>query len=95
MQISKEVVIHTAHLARIELQDKELEKLSSQLQDILKFIDKISQLDTKDVLPTSHILPISNVLRDDEPAKSLSADKVIENAPQREGSFFAVPKVID
>jgi aspartyl-tRNA(Asn)/glutamyl-tRNA(Gln) amidotransferase subunit C len=95
MRISKEVVMHTAHLARIELQDKELEKLSSQLQDILKFIDKISQLDIKDVLPTSHILPISNVLREDEPAKSLPADRVLENAPQKQGGFFVVPKVIE
>jgi len=95
MAIDKKTVLYTAFLARIELQDKELEKLAAQLQDILKFIDKISNLNTDKVRPTSHVLPINNVLREDMPRSSLSVDKALENAPQREGNFFAVPKVIE
>ena len=95
MAIDKETVKYVAHLARIELQDKELEKLSRQLQDILDFIDKLNKLDIKNTNPTSHILPISNVLREDEPCASLSPAKVLMNAPCKEGNFFVVPKVIE
>lgn len=95
MAISKETVEYVAHLARIELQPKELEKLSRQLHDVLNFIDKLSRVDVKDILPTSHILPIRNVLRDDSPRGSLPVEKVLLNAPVKEGNFFVVPKVIE
>ncbi|PIQ90392.1 MAG: Asp-tRNA(Asn)/Glu-tRNA(Gln) amidotransferase GatCAB subunit C [Candidatus Omnitrophica bacterium CG11_big_fil_rev_8_21_14_0_20_41_12] len=95
MSIDKETVKHIAHLARIELQPNELEKLSLQLHDILGFIDKISGLDIDKVSPTSHILPVSNVLRDDYPHVSLPAEKALENAPSKKGNFFSVPKIIE
>ena len=93
--ITKETVQHVAHLARIELSTLELEKLVLQLQDILDFIDKLKKIDIKGINPTSHILPINNVLREDDPSVSLSIDKVLENAPRREGNFFGVPQVIE
>ncbi len=95
MAINKETVRYVAHLARIDLKPKELEKLSQQLQDILDFIDKLKKLNIEDVNPTSHILPINNILRDDVPAKSLSPGQALGNAPQRQGNFFEVPKVIE
>lgn len=95
MAIDKETVKYVAHLARIELQDKELEKLSQQLHDILDFIDKLKELDIKNTNPTSHILPISNVLREDKLHKSLSPGEALMNAPCKEGNFFVVPKVIE
>ncbi|MGD0335970.1 MAG: Asp-tRNA(Asn)/Glu-tRNA(Gln) amidotransferase subunit GatC [Candidatus Omnitrophota bacterium] len=95
MPISKETVEHVAHLARMELSPKELEKLSRQLQDILGFIDKLKKLNVDSVKPASHILPISNVLREDKPQDSLPREKVFQNAPGREGNFFAVPRVIE
>ncbi len=95
MAITKDTVKYVAHLARIDLKPKELEKLSQQLQEILGFIDKLKKVDIKDIAPTSHILPLNNVLRDDKPAESLSSDKALENAPQRQGKFFSVPKVIE
>jgi len=95
MAITKDTVKYVAHLARIELVPKELETLSQQLQEILGFIDKLKQVDIKDIPPTSHILPINNVLRDDSSAESLSNEKALENAPQRQGNFFGVPKVIE
>jgi len=95
MAIDKDTVKHTALLARIELGDKELEKLSRQLHDILGFIDKLSKLDVKDIQPTSHILQLKNVLREDVPRTSLPVEKVLANAPQRQGDFFSVPKVIE
>jgi aspartyl-tRNA(Asn)/glutamyl-tRNA(Gln) amidotransferase subunit C len=95
MAITKETVSYVAHLARIQLNPGELEKLSGQLKDILDFINKLGKVDIKNVNPTSHILPINNVLRDDQPQESLSADKALENAPHQEGNFFVVPKIIE
>jgi aspartyl-tRNA(Asn)/glutamyl-tRNA(Gln) amidotransferase subunit C len=95
MSIDKETIKHVAHLARIELQPVELEKLSLQLQDIIGFIDKLSCLDTKQVQPASHILPISNVLREDKPHTCLTPEEALENAPSKKGNFFSVPKIIE
>jgi len=93
--VSKETVKYVAHLARIELKPKELEKLSQQLKDILGFIDKLKKLDIQNINPTSHILPINNIFREDAPRESLPGDKVLDNAPQKQGNFFGVPKVIE
>ena len=95
MAIDKGTVKYVAHLARIELDSKELEKLSLQLQEIIGFIDKLKKIDIKNIMPTSHILPINNVLRQDSPQGSLPVARVVENAPQKEGNFFGVPKVIE
>jgi aspartyl-tRNA(Asn)/glutamyl-tRNA(Gln) amidotransferase subunit C len=95
MSIDKKTVEDVAHLARIELEPKELEKLSGQLEHILAFIDKLSSLNTENIAPTSHILPISNVLRKDEPQGSLPIEKTLKNAPEKQGNFFVVPKVIE
>ncbi len=95
MAIDEGVVKHVAHLARIELQPGELEKLSRQLQSIVDFIDKLKKLNIEGVEPTSHILPISNVLRPDETRESLSTDMALMNAPCRKGNFFSVPKAIE
>jgi aspartyl-tRNA(Asn)/glutamyl-tRNA(Gln) amidotransferase subunit C len=95
MSIDKDTVKYTAHLARIELGDKELAKLSTQLHDILGFIDKLSKLNVENVQPTSHILPINTVLREDKPGESLPIEKTLANAPERKDNFFTVPKVIE
>lgn len=95
MAINKETVKYVAHLARIELNAKELERLSGQLKEIVGFIDKLKKLNLKDIVPTSHILSINNVLREDKPKESLPGDKALQNAPLRERDFFGVPKVIE
>ncbi|MFH1269512.1 MAG: Asp-tRNA(Asn)/Glu-tRNA(Gln) amidotransferase subunit GatC [Candidatus Omnitrophota bacterium] len=95
MAITKDTVKYVAHLARIDLSPKELEKLSHELKEILGFIDRLTKVDIKDIAPTSHILPINSVLREDRPAESLPSDKALENAPKKQGSFFGVPKVIE
>jgi aspartyl-tRNA(Asn)/glutamyl-tRNA(Gln) amidotransferase subunit C len=95
MALNKDTVKYTAHLARLELEPEQLEKLSGQLKDILGFIDSLSQLDITNVEPTSHILPISNIFREDVPKGSLALDKVLQNAPRVKDNFFSVPKVIE
>jgi len=95
MPLDKKTVEYVAHLARIELDPKESLKLAGQLEDILTFIDRLSQLDTENVLPTNHILPMHNVFRDDQPEKSLAIEDVLSNATHKKGNFFTVPKIIE
>jgi aspartyl-tRNA(Asn)/glutamyl-tRNA(Gln) amidotransferase subunit C len=95
MSITRETVEYVAHLSRVKLEAQELEKISGQLKSILDFIDKLKSVNTDNVAPTSHILPVSNVLRQDQPDVSLSAEKALENAPQKRDSFFIVPRVVE
>jgi len=95
VSINKETVEYVAHLARIDLQPKELDKLSLQLQAIVDFIDRLKKVEVKDVAATSHILPINNVFKPDRPGGSLPPGKVLMNAPQEKDNFFVVPKIIE
>ena len=95
MAIDRDTVKYVAHLARIKLNDQELDLLSRQLEDIVNFIDKLRELDIAGVKPTSHILPVKNVFRQDKPAQSLNAKEVLSNAPKHKDNFFIVPKVIE
>jgi aspartyl-tRNA(Asn)/glutamyl-tRNA(Gln) amidotransferase subunit C len=93
--IDKKTVEYAAHLARIELQNKEPETLSKQLQDVLDFIDKLKKADVDGVSATSYILPVTNILREDSVKPSLPVEEVLKNAPGRQDSFFTVPKIIE
>lgn len=95
MAITKGIVEQVAHLARIDLQPKELDKLSQQLKQILGFIDKLNKIDVAKINPMSHILPNTNVFRGDSPGPSLPGEKVLENTASKEADFFIIPKVIE
>jgi aspartyl-tRNA(Asn)/glutamyl-tRNA(Gln) amidotransferase subunit C len=95
MSLSKETVQYVADLSRLALAPQELEKLSRQLQAILDFIDQLKEVDISGVEPTSHILPVSNIFREDAPSPCLSIGETLANAPEKEGNFFVVPKVIE
>lgn len=95
MFLSKDTIRHVAHLARIELNKEELDRLSGQLQQIVNFIDKLKKIDIKDIAPTSHILPISDVARQDKNRASLPREEALRGAPQSKEGFFCVPKVIE
>lgn len=93
--IRKEDVEHVARLARLHLTDDEKERMRVQLDAILAYIDKLTALDIEGVEPTSHAVPLLNVMRDDEPAPSMSQDQALANAPDRSGEFFRVPRIIE
>ncbi len=94
--IDKDTVKHVALLSRLRLDDKELDAYSSQLASILSYIDKLNELDTTNVQPTSHaIATLKNVYRKDVPRRSLSPEEALKNAPAREGDLFKVPQVIE
>ncbi len=93
-QISIEDTRHVAKLARLALDETKLQKFTGQLQNILKYVDKIGQLDTAGVEPMAHALPLENVLREDVVEPSLTVEQVLQNAPDTDGPFFKVPKII-
>jgi aspartyl-tRNA(Asn)/glutamyl-tRNA(Gln) amidotransferase subunit C len=90
-EISRELLLHVAHLARLELRDDELARLEVQLNDILAAVSKVAELDLSDVPPTSHPLDVVNVWEADEPRPCLAVEDALANAPDREGDFFRVP----
>lgn len=92
--ITDQDVRHVAKLARLHLSASEIEKFTGQLGTILDYVNKIGQLNVADVPPLAHALPIHNVLRDDTVEPPLTVDQALQNAPQRDGDFFAVPKII-
>src|SRR5215213_10071994 len=87
-------VRHVAKLARLALPDERLAKLTGELESILGYIDKIAEVDVSGVEPMAHALPVHNVLRPDVPQDALPLEKVLQNAPETDGPFFKVPKVI-
>ena len=94
-KIDTEQVRKVAKLARLELTEAEIEEFTGQLGAILGYVEKMDELDTAGVEPLAHCLPISNMFRADEVSPSLGTDKTLANAPQRDGSFFKVPKILD
>ncbi len=94
-KIDQEQVRKVAKLARLELSEAEVEEFTGQLSAILDYVEKMNELDTTDVEPLAHCLPISNVLREDTAKESLGTEKALTNAPQRDGEFFKVPKILD
>jgi aspartyl-tRNA(Asn)/glutamyl-tRNA(Gln) amidotransferase subunit C len=94
MAITREEVLHVAKLARLDLTDEEVERLTQQLGAILEAVSKVSELDLSDVPPTSHPLELVNRWGEDEPHQSLSLDEAFANAPRREGDLFRVPPTV-
>jgi len=93
-KITIDQVRHVAKLSRLALSDAEQQRLGGQLESILEYVAKIGELDVSGVAPMAHALPIHNVFREDVVEPSLPLDKVLQNAPDTDGPFFAVPKVI-
>jgi aspartyl-tRNA(Asn)/glutamyl-tRNA(Gln) amidotransferase subunit C len=93
-KITSADVRHVAHLARLEISEARLVKLTGQLESILDYVAKIGEVDVSNVEPMAHALPLYNVLREDVVEPSLPVEMVLQNAPEVDGRFFKVPKVI-
>ncbi len=94
MKLSMEEVEHVAMLGRLALSEEEKERFRAQLSSILDYADRINRLDTAGVDPTYHVLPLQNVSRQDRIGATLNHGEVFQNAPDREGSFFKVPRIL-
>jgi aspartyl-tRNA(Asn)/glutamyl-tRNA(Gln) amidotransferase subunit C len=95
MRLTPEEVEHVALLARLKLSAQERERFTTQLNSILEHFEQLQQIDTSGVPPMSHAVPMSNVLREDEPAPSLSPEEALRNAPDQARDCFRVPRVIE
>ncbi|MEK4438054.1 Asp-tRNA(Asn)/Glu-tRNA(Gln) amidotransferase subunit GatC [Paenibacillus sp. FSL K6-2862] len=95
MSISNNDVQHVAKLARLNLTSEEEQTLTGQLNAILKYAEKLNELDTENIEPTTHVLHVSNVMREDETKESLPIKQVMRNAPEEEDGQFKVPAVME
>jgi len=95
MKITREEVENVAILARLELTEEEKDLFTGQMDAILAYVDKLNELDTSDVIPTSHAVPMDNTFRDDTVRPSIGVDLALANAPERTEGFYRVPKVIE
>lgn len=94
-RISEDQVRHVAHLARLAVTDEEVHTFTEQLDAIITFAEQLNELDTSNVLPTSHVLNMKNVLRKDESAPGLDREDVLKNAPDQQGGQIRVPSIIE
>jgi aspartyl-tRNA(Asn)/glutamyl-tRNA(Gln) amidotransferase subunit C len=94
-RISPEEVEHVAQLAKLALTPEERESVAGHLDRILDYVDVLQQLDTEGVEPTFHAIPVPTPLREDVATEPLDPELAMSNAPERAGTAFVVPKVID
>jgi len=93
--VNREEVLKIASLAKLSLTEEEVEKYTSQFNDILDYMQQLNELDIENVEPLSHVLELTNVTRKDVEESSLKRKEVLKNAPESDGDYFIVPKVID
>jgi aspartyl-tRNA(Asn)/glutamyl-tRNA(Gln) amidotransferase subunit C len=94
-KINSKEVAYVAHLARLSFGEEEMEKFTSQLNDILLYMDQLKEVDTTGVEPMTHAIAQKNAFRDDRVDVSLPIEASLANAPESRGSCFQVPKVIE
>lgn len=95
MKITKDVVEYVAHLSRLEFSSDEVDMYTAQIDRILEYMDKLNELDTTGIEPTTHAIPLVDVMRGDVVSTGLSVEESVGNAPEREDSFFKVPPIIE
>ena len=95
MKITKDEVLHVADLARLDLDEASIDKFAGQIGTILDYVDKLNEVDTGGIRPTSHAISLTNAFREDEQKEHLERDQALANAPQQEEGAFVVPKIIE
>ena len=94
MKITKEEVLYVARLARLDLDADSIDKFAGQIDEILGYIEKLNQVATEGIKPTSHAISLTNAFREDEQRQHLERDRALANAPESEEGCFVVPKVV-
>jgi aspartyl-tRNA(Asn)/glutamyl-tRNA(Gln) amidotransferase subunit C len=95
MSVNSATVRRIAHLARIAVSDDEVEHLKGELNAILAFVEQLSEVDVAGVEPMTSVTPMAMKKRPDAVTDGGNAGAVLQNAPAREGNYFAVPKVVE
>ena len=94
-RITREEVLRIAHLARLRLSDEEAGAMTDHLENLLGYVAQLDEVDMEGVEPTSHVIPMATPLRADDPDGTLDPEDAVANAPARDGTAFAVPKVLE
>ena len=92
--VTPDLVRKVAKLARLAIDEAHVERYTKQLESILGYVDQVKRADVTGVEPMAHAAPLNNVLREDVAAPALPRDDALRNAPETDGPFFKVPKVI-
>ena len=95
MKINDDLVQHISHLARLEFQGEDLKAIKGDMQNIIGFMDKLSELDTDEVEPLIFMSDEVNVLREDLVEKTVTSEQALKNAPKKDSDYFRIPKVLD
>lgn len=95
MKITRTEVEHVSRLARLALNDKELDALTGEMDAILDYVEQLSSLDTEGIIPTAHAVPMENAFRPDEVKTGFTPEQALSNAPDASESAFRVRKVIE
>ena len=95
VKITLAEVEHVARLARLALDAEEKERMRSQLDAILGYVEQLRRVNTDGVEPTAHVLPLVNVLRDDEVRPSYPVEAMLANAPDAQDGQFRVPRILE
>ena len=93
--ITRDDVLYIAKLSQLDIKDSELDNYLKHLQQILKYVEKLNEIDTSNVDPTAHVMAMQNVTREDEIKESVSNENALKSAPNIENGFFHVPTVIE
>ncbi|MFM6192184.1 MAG: Asp-tRNA(Asn)/Glu-tRNA(Gln) amidotransferase subunit GatC [Planktothrix sp.] len=94
MTIDREQVAKVAHLARLELSPEEQEKFTAQLGEILDYFEQLNELNTAEVPPMTRAIEMSNITRPDQWEPYAQRDSILSSAPEQEGDYFKVPKIM-
>jgi aspartyl-tRNA(Asn)/glutamyl-tRNA(Gln) amidotransferase subunit C len=94
MSISRQDIEKVALLARLQLTDDELSKMTAELAQIVGYVDQLAEVNTDGIEPMAHAIETANVFRDDVVAKSLPRDEALANAPHRDDRGYLVPPVL-
>ena len=94
MKINKKLVDKVAGLAKLEFDEAAKEKMVSDMNKMISFIDKLEEIDTESIEPLVYMSEETNVLRADEVGEHISKEKALKNAPQKDSDYFKVPKVL-
>jgi len=94
MAITRKEVEHVAGLAKLNLSEEELARMTDQLDTILSYVAKLDELDTEGVAPTTHAFSIHNAFREDKVQESLPREEALANGPKENGEAFVVPRII-
>ncbi len=95
MKITDKTVSHIAHLARLDFKGDELEAIKGDMEKIIGFMDKLSEVDTENVEPLIFMNEELNVLREDTVNQTLTKEDALLNAPKKDSDYFRIPKVLD